>query len=168
MGLFAPTDASRTPGVLPAFKRRQHRVDVSFLEGDLQFIQPALAQGRCTVALMYDIGLEAESTTHVVKRVPPHMIVHAEHPLAAAGVWPSELTTEPLILLDLPHTREYFLHLFRLVEVKPRVRHRATGYGIRDGADVPREGARLFRPRISHAFNPGPHPVRQRYDQPVT
>ena len=33
-----------------------------------------------------------------------------------------------MILLDLPHTREYFMSLFALVGVKPKIRHRASGY----------------------------------------
>ena len=33
-------------------------------------------------------------------------------------VWLSELAAEPLILLDLPHTREYFLHLLRLAGIE--------------------------------------------------
>lgn len=131
VGLFAPLAPFRAPVILSAFERSHPRVHVSFLEGDQEFVQRALAEGRCDVALMYDIGLEPGFTTHVVERVPPHVIVHAGHPLAAAAdrlVWLSELATEPLILLDLPHTREYFLNLFRLAGVEPRIRHRATGY----------------------------------------
>lgn len=131
VGVFAPLAPFRAPVILSAFGRSHPGVHVSFLEGDQEFIQRALAEGRCDVALMYDIGLEEGFTTHVVERVPAHVIVHAGHRLAAdpdREVWLSELAEDPLILLDLPHTREYFLKLFRLAGVEPRIRHRATGY----------------------------------------
>ncbi|MGJ9402114.1 LysR family transcriptional regulator [Arthrobacter sp. KK5.5] len=130
VGVFAPLAPFRAPVILTEFGRSHPRVRVSFLEGDQAFIQRALAEGRCDVALMYHIGLEEGFTTRVVERIPPHVIVHAGHPLAGADrdVRLSEFADDPLILLDLPHTREYFLKLFNLAGVRPRIRHRATGY----------------------------------------
>ena len=66
-----------------------------------------------------------------MERVPPHVIVAADHPLASSPereVSLHQLADEPFILLDLPHTREYFLELFRLAGMEPTIRHRASGY----------------------------------------
>ena len=38
------------------------------------------------------------------------------------------LAPEPLILMDLPHTRDYFLSLFYAAGVAPQVRYRSTSF----------------------------------------
>lgn len=131
VGIFTPLAPFRAPVILQAFEAQHPGVQVSFLEGDLASLQSALLDGRCEVALMYGIGLGGGFTTHVVERVPPHVIVAEDHPAAASAngeIALKDLEHEPLILLDLPHTREYFMSLFALAGVTPRIRHRASGY----------------------------------------
>ena len=54
------------------------------------------------------------------------MIVSADHRLARRErVGLEELAEEPYILLDLPHSRDYFFGLFRSVGVEPRVAMRS-------------------------------------------
>ena len=131
VGVFSPLAPFRAPVILQSFEARHPGVDVTFLEADQETLRQALDQGRCELALMYDLGLGAELVRHVVERVPPHVLVAADHPLAEhadGGVSLHQFADEPFILLDLPHTRDYFLGLFRLAGVVPKIRHRATGY----------------------------------------
>ena len=39
-----------------------------------------------------------------------------------------DLEADPFVLYDGPHSRDYFLALFRQLGLTPRVRHRASGY----------------------------------------
>jgi DNA-binding transcriptional LysR family regulator len=131
VGVFAPLAPFRAPVILQAFQAQHPQVHVSFLEADLATLQAALLDGRCEVALMYGIGLGGGFTSQVVERIPPHVIVAEDHPAAASPdgeIALRDLEHEPLILLDLPHTREYFMSLFSLAGITPNIRHRAAGY----------------------------------------
>ena len=131
VGVFSPLAPFRAAVILQHFEAAHPGVDVTFLEGDQESLRQALEEGRCELALMYDLGLGPDLERQVVERVPPHVIVAADHPLASSPereVSLHQLADEPFILLDLPHTREYFLALFRLAGVEPTIRHRASGY----------------------------------------
>lgn len=131
VGVFAPLAPFRAPLILEQFEREHPGVHLSFLEGDQEFIRRALRDGKCELALMYDIGLGAELPRRLLQRIPPHIIVAPDHPLAADPQRPVSLhalAEEPFILLDLPHTREYYLSVFKMCGIAPVIRHRASGY----------------------------------------
>jgi DNA-binding transcriptional LysR family regulator len=131
VGVFSPLASFRLPIILQAFESRHPGVEVIILEADLATLHAALREGRCDLALMYGHGLGAEFTSEVLERVPPHAVVSADHPLAnspAQEVALRDLAGEPLILLDLPHSREYYESLFALAGVTPNIRHRFSGY----------------------------------------
>lgn len=131
VGVFAPLAPFRAPVILQEFERAHPGVHLSFLEGDQEEIRQALRDGKYEVALMYDLGLGAELPRRLLQRIPPHVIVEHDHPLAEDPTRPvslRDLVDEPFILLDLPHTREYYLSLFKLCGVAPFIRHRASGY----------------------------------------
>ena len=83
------------------------------------------------MALTYGLGLGRGFAYQVLERVPPHVLVHAEHPAAARPektISLKELDGEPSVVLDLPHSREYFEQLYVIAGVVPNVRHRFAGY----------------------------------------
>lgn len=173
VGVFSPLASFRLPVILRAFEARHPGVDVSFLEGDLATLQDALLGGRCDVALMYGHGLGRGFSTEVLERVPPHVIVAAGHAAAASPgreIALRDLAGEPLILLDLPHSREYYESLFAIAGLTPNIRHRfadyetvrsfvAGGHGYallnqRVHNDVPASGGRVVALRLIDEFPP--------------
>ncbi|MFJ5862214.1 LysR family transcriptional regulator [Pseudarthrobacter sp. NPDC092439] len=131
VGVFAPLAPFRLPAILQTFEVQHPGVEVSFLEADLATLQSALLDGRCDVALMYGLGLGRGFTYKVLERVPPHVLVHAGHPAAARpgrSIALKELDGEPSVVLDLPHSREYYEQLYALAGIVPNVRHRFAGY----------------------------------------
>ena len=117
----------------------QHRDGVGLRLGEIRFYGAGvdrhqvagLLEGQCDVALTYDLGLGRGFTCQVLERVPPHVLVHAEHPAAARPektVSLRELDGEPSVVLDLPHSREYYEQLYVIAGVVPNVRHRFAGY----------------------------------------
>lgn len=131
VGIYAPLAPFRAPVLLQRFKSLHPEVNLVFLEGDQGTLQQALLDGHCEVALMYDLGVGDRFHRQVVERIPPHVIVPAHHPLALAGrneAHLAEFAEEPLILLNLPHTREYYLGLFKQLGITPHVRHVSLGY----------------------------------------
>ncbi|QIM15449.1 LysR family transcriptional regulator [Leucobacter insecticola] len=131
VGIYAPLAPFRAPALLQQFERLHPGVNLVFLEGDQGTLQQALLDGRCEVALMYDLGVGEQFARRVIETIPPHIIVSERHPIAVSGrheVSLSEFADEPLILLNLPHTREYYLGLFKLLGITPRLRHVSLGY----------------------------------------
>ncbi|PRY16945.1 LysR substrate-binding domain-containing protein [Kineococcus rhizosphaerae] len=130
VGVYEPIASLRLPEIVAAFGRRHPAVEVSIVEGDQEFVRQSVLSGGCEIALLYSMGLGAGLRTEVLEELPPHVIVGERHALATRTrpVSLRELADEPLVLLDLPHTREYLLGLFDVVGVVPRVRHRLTGY----------------------------------------
>ncbi|AUZ36405.1 LysR family transcriptional regulator [Arthrobacter sp. PGP41] len=131
VGVFAPLAPFRLPAILQTFEVQHPGVEVSFLEADLATLQSALLDGQCDVALMYGLGLGRGFTYKVLDRVPPHVLVHAAHPAAARpdrSIALRDLDGEPSVVLDLPHSREYYEQLYALAGVVPNVRHRFAGY----------------------------------------
>ncbi len=131
VGVFAPLAPFRLPAILQAFEAEHPGVEVSIVEADLARLQEALLGGQCDVALMYGLGLGRGFTYEVLERIPPHVLVHVGHPLAMAGrkeIALRELEGEPSVVLDLPHSREYYEQLYAMAGVVPNVRHRFSGY----------------------------------------
>jgi len=171
VGVFSPLASFRLPVILRAFEAKHPDVDVTFLEADLAILQTALREGACDLAVMYGHGLGSGFTRQVLERVPPHVLVSVEHPAAARSeISLAELAGEPLILLDLPHSREYYESLFMLAGVAPNIRHRFSGYETvrsfvahghgytllnqRVHNDVPYSGGRVSALRLVDEFPP--------------
>ncbi|RZS91087.1 DNA-binding transcriptional LysR family regulator [Motilibacter rhizosphaerae] len=130
VGIYEPLASLRVPDILREFERRHPEVHVSLVEGDQAVIREALLGGRCELALMYDMGEGGGFVQEVLETVPAHVLVAAGSRLAELGgpVSLEDVVAEPLILLDLPETRDYVLRVFHSAGLVPSVRHRLTGY----------------------------------------
>ena len=131
VGVFSPLAPFRLPTILQTFEAEHPGGEVSFIEADLAELQAALLEGQCDTALMYGLGLGRGFTYQVLERVPPHVLVHAGHPAASRPgrqIALKELDGEPSVVLDLPHSREYYQQLYAAAGVQPNVRHRFAGY----------------------------------------
>lgn len=152
VGVYEPVASLRLPGVVAEFSRRHPAVEVAVVEGDQEFVRQSVLSGGCEIALLYSMGLDGALRTEVLEELDPHVIVGEGHPLAARAPGPvslAELAQEPLVLLDLPHTREYLLGLFDAAGVRPRVRHRLSGYEtVRSFVAV--EGYAVLNRRLPH------------------
>jgi DNA-binding transcriptional LysR family regulator len=155
VGVYEPIAAVDLPDILRAFEARHPRVEVSLIEGDQETIRQALLSGACEMGLLYGMGVLTGLETEVLETLPAHVLVAADHPLAVRNrpVHLADLSDEPLVLLDLPHTREYMLALFETAGVTPRVRHWVRGYDtVR--SFVAREGYTVLNRVLPH---PGTH-----------
>jgi DNA-binding transcriptional LysR family regulator len=117
------------PGLLPAFATRYPEISLEIEEGNQAEVLERLRSGRCEVALTYAYGLSDEFEVELLAELPPTVILSPDHPLARRReVSLKELAGAPMILLDLPHTRDYFVSLFRAVRIEPRIAYRTKSY----------------------------------------
>jgi DNA-binding transcriptional LysR family regulator len=128
-GCFITLAPFLLPGLLPAFAARYPEISLHIEEGNQAEVLERLRNGRCEVALTYAYGLSDEFEVELLAELPPTVILSPGHPLARRRkVSLKELAGAPMILLDLPHTRDYFLSLFRTMRIEPRIAHRTQSY----------------------------------------
>ncbi|MBS7538928.1 LysR family transcriptional regulator [Ancylobacter lacus] len=134
VGCFWTIATHFMPGLLSSFAESHPGITVSLDEGDQQLILDALVAGRTEIALSYDFARPEEIAAELLAELPPYAVLPADHPLAGRdGVSLAELAREPFILLDLPHSRDYFLSLFRSVGVEPQIAFRSRAYDLTRG-----------------------------------
>ncbi|MHA3724831.1 LysR family transcriptional regulator [Leucobacter sp. HY1910] len=117
------------PQLLGALQREHPELTVDILEGDYEECLAALRGGRAEIAIMYNLT-SAEGITHqVLGHVRPHVILPADHPLAArTELALAELSGDPFVLLDLPDSNDYFLGMLRQHGITPNIKYRTSSY----------------------------------------
>jgi len=105
------------PRLCREFVRSHPDARVELLEGGQEELLRALHDGR----ISEEIRFEPMAT------LPPLAVLPSAHPLAKGkDVSLADLAAEPLILLDLPLSREYFLSLFLAHGLEPAVSRRSA------------------------------------------
>lgn len=131
VGCFATLAPFRMPALLAEFEARHPQVDVSLREGEHHALKSALRSGETEISLLYSYDLDDDLDREVVGSASPYALVSENHQLArrkSRTVSLRELADEPMVLLDLPHSREYLVSILNDAGPQPHVRHRATGY----------------------------------------
>ena len=128
-----------------------------------------LGNAAIDVVITYDLKIPPEVSFTPLAKLPAYVLVGEGHPLRGrASVTLDDLAAEPLILLDLPQSREYFLALFSSVGLKPNVAMRlqqsevirslvANGYGYTLANVVPRSEKSLDGHALSRVALAGDH-----------
>ncbi|MGB6008153.1 LysR family transcriptional regulator [Castellaniella sp.] len=115
------------PLVFPALMRtfQQHYPDVRLRphEGHIADLLSQVADGAMELALVYDTSLAGDRIRlHDIGASLPYAVLPAGHPLALrTDVSVADLARYPFILINPPHSREYFLSLFSHAGVRPHV-----------------------------------------------
>lgn len=117
------------PFVLPELRKEfqaQHPL-VTFqqAEGHQTDLIRMLRRADIDIAVTYDLEVPNDIAFEALLPMPPCALLHADHPLASArAVSLGVLADEPLILLDLPLSRDYFISLFQRLDLRPRIEAR--------------------------------------------
>ena len=114
LGVFSTLGPRYGPQLVRKFKEAHPDTEIRIREGDLQTLFDWLTEGRIDLALVYDFGVPSGFAITPLKRVAPYALVPQGHRLAKrTEVSPKELAQNPVILMDLPHSRGYFLSLLQ-------------------------------------------------------
>lgn len=129
VGCFTTLGPFELPRLLAACEVEHPGIRISVVEDEHAALKQALRAGRCELALMYGYDLD-EDIDHVrVGVAPPYVLLPRAHRLAwRRKVALRDLAEEPMVLLDLPHSRQYLERLVASVGVRPSVRHRTSGF----------------------------------------
>lgn len=131
IGSFLTLATRFMPGLLSSFREQQPGISVKLEEGDQQEIIDALIEGRTELALSYSFAIPDEISGEKLCELPPYILLSAKHPLATRSeISLAELQDEPFILLDLPHSRDYFAGVFAAAGIEPRISFRTRSFEL--------------------------------------
>jgi DNA-binding transcriptional LysR family regulator len=115
------------PELLAEAATRLPMLAVNTSEVDLAELVEGITNGRFELAIGYDITADPRLETTPLYTLKPYVLLPRTHRLAdRRTVRLAELVDEPLALLDLPHSREYFAEVFQSVGLAPSIRFRST------------------------------------------
>lgn len=119
------------PSLRKSFVDSYKEVRFSQMELDQNAIFSALRRAEIDVALTYDLKLPPDLTFVPLLELPPFLIVSQSHKYAKRDtVDIEELADLPMILLDLPHSSDYFMSFFNKTDGKPNIVERTRDMAV--------------------------------------
>jgi len=117
------------PRLLSDLGARHPGLEVEVIETPADAIPTMLRNGTAELALTYDLGLGAGVEAEHLGVAAPYLALPPDHRLSGRkSVRLAELAGEPMVLLDLPDSRDYFESMLAKAGVTPRIRYRSTSY----------------------------------------
>lgn len=157
VGCFTTLAAMVTPELCQGFSRAHPEVEFTHIEDHQEGLIDRLQKGQIDIAITYDLELQRTDVTfEPLATLPPHVIVGETSPLAQQRVLDLEsLAEQPMVLLDLPMSRDYFFALFRALDLEPLVAARSSSPDVVRSLVANGVGYSLVnvRPRMSHALD---------------
>jgi DNA-binding transcriptional LysR family regulator len=162
VGWFSTLAPIVMPELVQSFLKAFPETQVRCQEGHQEGLLKSLRAAEIEIAITYDLQISEDVAFVPLATLPPYALFGASHPLAREGtVKLSQLSTLPMVLLDLPMSREYFLALFIRERLEPNIAWSsekfevvrtmvANGLGyalvnVRPRADIALDGRRLRR-----------------------
>jgi len=121
---FATAAPSFLPPILQAFKARYPNTPIKLLEGDIDATAAHLAQGEADLAFTYALEEESGFEFTPLFAAPPFALIPADNPLCTqSSVSLTALASLPMVMLDLPRSRDYFSTMFEQLKLQPMLAH---------------------------------------------
>jgi len=151
IGIFSVIAPYFVPELLSRLKKDHPEIDARISEVDLNDLNEGVLSGKFEIGFGYDFGHSPQVTLEHLVDVPAHVVVSANHHLAKSQrISLRQLAGEKLVLLDLPHSREYFSQALRNAGLDLEIAYRSTSAEL-VRAMVAREfGVALLNLRPAH------------------
>lgn len=171
IGWFATLAPVVMPELLQAFLRAYPGIRVRSLVSHQEGLLESLRRAETEVAITYDLKISEDIDFRPLATLAPYALFGAQHPLARErAVRLSQLEPLPMVLLDMPMSRDYFMALFIRERLKPNIAWSSAdlevvrsmvanglGYTLsnaRPRAEVALDGRRVYRVPLAGAHPP--------------
>jgi DNA-binding transcriptional LysR family regulator len=115
------------PGIISRFVQDHAAITFRTTEAHQDTLLAGLHDGSLDIALTYSLDIADGIAFTPLLSLPPYVILPRTHRLARARkVSLADLLPEPYVMLDLPHSREYFSALFDAVGSRPTATFRSS------------------------------------------
>lgn len=127
VGCFEVVAPYLLPELLAAAAEKLPKLHLQTTEVDLADLAEGVADGTFDLGIGYDLVDDPRLRRWPLFTLPPYVLVSGDHRLAKRRqVDLAELADEPMAMLDLPHSRDYFQSVFDAAGVVPNIRFRST------------------------------------------
>ncbi|WIY23929.1 LysR family transcriptional regulator [Parasedimentitalea psychrophila] len=151
LGVFSTLGPRYAPSLVRGFQGENPTARITLFEGDLETLSAWLESGTIDVALMYDFGLPSTLDVIPLADVRPYGLLPQNHPLAnRKAVSIAELLQDPLILMNLPHSRSYFLTLAQMNGITPKIAYETSSVEMLRSMVANQLGVGLLATDIPH------------------
>lgn len=143
------------PSVRKDFEEHFEGVRINQLELNQSEIFSKLRRAEIDIALTYDIDIPYELEFIPLLTLPPYVMVSEDHPLRQHDeINMHELQRHNMILLDLPHSSDYFLSLFHDNGFTPLITERSRDMSIVRSMVANGFGFSIANVRFAHEYSP--------------
>jgi len=123
------------PMIIPelghSFTKAHPDVQLALSEGSHEQLLTSLREVEIDAAISYDLGFPDDVSFEPLASLPPQVMLAADHRLAGKDLIDLEdLADEPMILLDLPHSRQYFFSLFQGRNLTPNIHAQSSNQEV--------------------------------------
>lgn len=133
---------------------------VSLRSGNQVDLLQMLGRAEIDVALTYDLEIPKNIAFEQLAKLPPYVMLPAKHPMVSQGEASlKSLVEEPMVLLDLPLSREYFLSMFHNSQLRPDIAERTTDLSVARSLVANGFGFSLVNLRMPSATAPDGAPL---------
>lgn len=127
IGCFEVVAPYLLPELLAAAAEKLPKLHLNTTEVDLADLAEGVANGTFELGIGYDLVADTRLKRWPLFMLPPYVLVAGDHRFAKReSVDLAELADDPMVLLDLPHSRDYFQSVFAASGVTPNIRYRST------------------------------------------
>ncbi len=121
---YATAAPAFLPPVLRDITAKFPGMSVELLEGNMETIVGFLDDGKADLAFTYPKVLHSGHEFLPLFRPPPFALISTDDPMSRQeSVTIQELSEKPMVLLDLPLTRDYFFGMFEKTGCTPNIAH---------------------------------------------
>lgn len=122
VGYYAPVASAFIPAIFAPMLKTNPGIRLKLIETDNETVQDRLLAGEFDLIIFVASNIRAGIVHHRLIEAPPYVLVSSEHRLAGqAFVTPDDLNNEPMVLLDLPMTSEYYRNVFAGTDVASQI-----------------------------------------------
>lgn len=168
LGCYSTIAATVLPALTADFAARHPEVTLSSVEGDMEKLLPLLDTGKIDALITYRINLPIGLRQAVLFETAVHVLLPADHPLAEQeAVSLTQLTGEPLIMLDLPPSGRHTLDMLQSAGVKVNLRHTTSNFELVRSMVARGLGFSLLvqKPPIDHSYEGLPLVAKRIYPE---
>jgi len=142
------------PPLMKSVKVKYPNLTVGCRELDIKEVLLGLREGHFELAVTYNLNLDSDISFRGVRDFPPYVLLPRRHPLTRRSrLSLKALTAEPMILLDLPYTRDYFRSIFEAVGIEPNIAYRTTSPSMVRSMVANGMGYSILNARATWAFS---------------
>ena len=119
------------PSLRKKYTEKNNKVNIIQHEGNQADLIDYIISGKIDLAVTYNLSLPKNISFIPLINVPPHVLVNANHKYSKLKeIDLNDIKDEPLILLDLPLSREYFLSIFEAQNIKPKISEKTSQISV--------------------------------------